>query len=100
MAEYIITQADLDKGNSYLKTLTTEHPVCRIADGVTGIPNSAFFECSGLTSITIPSSVTSIGREAFALCKNLTSIIIGNGVTSIGNNAFDKIGRASCRERV
>ena len=88
MAEYIITQADLDKGNSYLKTLTTEHPVCRIADGVTGIPNNAFFDCSGLTSITIPDSAFYIGRGTFNGCTGLTSIIIGNDVTSIMDNAF------------
>ena len=89
MAEYIITQEDLDKGYSYLKTLTIEHPVCRIADGVTGIPDNAFYECTGLTSITIPSSVTSIAGGAFSGCSGLTSITIGKGVTSIGNGAFD-----------
>ncbi len=55
---------------------------------VTAIGNSAFEECSGLTSITIPDSVTSIGGYAFAYCDGLTSITIPNGVTSIGNFAF------------
>ena len=32
---------------------------------VTSIGNSAFYECTGLTSITIPHSVTSIGRYSF-----------------------------------
>ena len=35
---------------------------------------SAFEGCTGLTSITIPSSVTSIGYEAFYGCTGLTSI--------------------------
>ena len=32
---------------------------------VTSIGNSAFYECSSLTSVTIPNSVTSIGERAF-----------------------------------
>ena len=55
---------------------------------VTSIGSSAFRECSGLTSVTIPNSVTSIGAYAFAGCTSLTSITIPNSVTSIGNCAF------------
>ena len=55
---------------------------------VTSIGEYAFFECNGLTSVTIPNSVTSIGREAFYYCSGLTSITIPNSVTSIGGDAF------------
>ena len=50
--------------------------------------NYAFGGCSGLTSLTIPSSVTWIGIAAFEGCSGLTSLTIPSGVTSIGNNAF------------
>ena len=49
----------------------------------------AFRGCSGLTSLTIPSSVTSIDWGAFRGCSGLTSLTIPSGVTSIGKNAFN-----------
>ena len=39
-----------------------------IPNSVTSIGNSAFYGCSGLTSVTIPNSVTSIGERAFYKC--------------------------------
>ena len=59
-----------------------------IPDGVTSIGGSAFYDCSGLTSVTIGSSVTSIGDGAFSDCCGLTSVTIPNSVTSIGSSAF------------
>ena len=81
---------------------------------VTRIGVDAFSDCTGLTSVTIPSSVTSIGESAFYGCTGLTSVtinsneimskayyslstifgnqvqtyIIGDSVTSIGSSAF------------
>ena len=55
---------------------------------VTSIGWGAFYDSSGLISVTIPNSVTSIGDEAFWNCTGLTSVTIGNSVTSIGSSAF------------
>ena len=55
---------------------------------VTSIGDSAFYDCDGLTSITIPEGVTSIGKGAFYFCKRLTSITIPEGVTSISDWTF------------
>ena len=60
-----------------------------INSGVTSIGYYVFYNCTGLTSVTIPDSVTSIGEGAFYGCTGLTSITIGNGVRSIGSEAFD-----------
>ncbi len=63
---------------------------------VTEIGHSAFKDCSGLTSVTIPNSVTSIGPSAFYGCYGLTSVTIPNSVTEIGDSAFmDCIGLTS-----
>ena len=55
---------------------------------VTSIGESAFKDCTGLTSVTIPNSVTSIGNYAFHSCSGLTSITIPNSVTSLSDGAF------------
>ncbi len=55
---------------------------------VTAIGDYAFYECFGLTSVTIPSSVTTIGEGAFGYCTSLLSITIPSSVTSIGMGIF------------
>lgn len=53
-----------------------------------GIGSSAFRNCSGLTSIDIPSGVTKISSYSFYNCKSLSSVTADN-VTTIDSNAFD-----------
>lgn len=43
---------------------------------VTEIGYRAFYNCTGLTSVTIPESVTAIGASAFSGCSNLTTVIL------------------------
>ena len=59
-----------------------------ILEGVTSIGAYAFQDCSGLTSIPLPSTVTNIGIRAFKGCSGLTSISLPEGVTSIGEQTF------------
>ena len=55
---------------------------------VTSIGKNAFYNRTGLTSVTIPDSVTSIENNAFYNCTSLTDITIPNSVTSISSSAF------------
>lgn len=42
-------------------------------DAVTAVGDSAFYDCTKLTSITLPNSVTEIGTKAFYGCSSLAS---------------------------
>lgn len=74
---------------SYLFSTTGEHTVKYTLIDETSIGESAFFNCTGLTSIIIPNNITTIGIEAFNGCSGLTSVTISDRVTSIGNMAFN-----------
>ena len=71
-------------GEIYLYRLVS----VEIGDCVTNLGNSAFTQCTSLSSCTIGNNVTSIGNNAFAQCDNLSSCTIGNNVTSIGSYGF------------
>ena len=60
-----------------------------VKEGTRIICDSAFFFCSSLSEIVIPSSVTSIGDSAFEGCRSLSEIVIPSSVTSIGDSAFE-----------
>ena len=59
-----------------------------LPSGITSIGWEAFSGCSGLTSLSLPSGITSMGNEAFSGCSGLTSLSLPSGLTSIGYNAF------------
>ena len=56
------------------------------SDDVIGV--YAFKDCSGLTSLTLPSSVTTICEDAFYGCSGLTSLTLPSSVTSVDYYAF------------
>jgi hypothetical protein len=59
-----------------------------LPDSVTSIGHDAFYDCIGLTSITLPTNLTSIERSMFYNCTGLTSITLPTNLTSIGDSAF------------
>ena len=52
------------------------------------VGNSAFYGCSSLVSVTIPSGVTSIGITAFNNCTSIESIIFPSSLAKIGGWSF------------
>ena len=58
-----------------------------IPSSVTSLGAWCFWGC-GLTSITIPSSITSLAEYCFSGCSGLTSITIPPSVTSLGGDCF------------
>jgi len=73
-------------GDSAFRNCTNLTTV-ELGDGVTSIGTSAFLNCTQLTSITIGSGVISIGKSAFNGCTALTNANIGSG--AIGESAFN-----------
>ena len=67
-----------------------KHGVYTIPDTTVEIGESAFRNCSGLTSIVIPNSVKQIGYGAFFRCSGLISINIPDSVTDIQDAAFQQ----------
>ena len=55
---------------------------------VTKIGDSAFKDCTSLTSVKISDNIKGIGKSAFYNCSELTSVDFSNSVTWIGENAF------------
>ena len=62
-----------------------------IPTSVIHIGNHAFFKCYGLTSLSIPNSVKTIDTEAFSNCTNLISLTIPNSLVSVGDAAFSDL---------
>ncbi len=89
--EVVITEAVTYNEETYSVTSIGGMTFKKIGNRISSISytgNSAFCNCTGLTSVTIPNSVTSIGDGAFWGCTGLTSLTIGSNVTSIGVMAF------------
>ena len=70
------------EGNVELKEYT-------VRKGTRVICDHAFYGCSSLSSLTLPSSLQSIGDRAFEDCESLTSLTLPSSLQSIGDRAFE-----------
>lgn len=75
------------------KTTLIYYPTAKTGDyvvpgSVTEIGLRAFYDCEGLTAVTLPEGLISIGQANFTHCISLKEMVIPNSVTSIGSTAF------------
>ena len=77
--EYYSYKNCLIKNSSKTLVLGCQTSVIPQYGNVKTIGDYAFYNCSGLTSITIPFSVTSIGTYAFSGCSDLKNIVFSGG---------------------
>lgn len=59
-----------------------------ISEGITSIGSYAFYGCTSISSVTIPSSAGIIDAHAFENCTGLSSLTLPQGVTRVGDSAF------------
>ena len=59
-----------------------------IPEGVTGIYNLAFSNCTGLTKVDLADSITIIHTSAFVNCTGLTTIRLPDNISKFGFSAF------------
>lgn len=81
--EVYINQVKLKNENTYLVI-----PAEIKGNPVVEIESKAFYECSGLKSVTLPDSIKKIGKYAFCRCENLESLNLPNSLEEIGSFAF------------
>lgn len=84
------------KGENYL-VVSVEESAFSNCSGITSVvfPNtvkvlekSIFYDCSSLEQVTLPNSLVEIGKSVFYKCANLKTVNIPKSVEKIGNGAF------------
>lgn len=93
------------QGNTHLATINIPATVITIGENafsgsrvttisfsgtsaLTTIAKKAFYNCTRLSSITLPANLTTLGTSAFSGCSNLASVTLYTKLTSIGTDAF------------
>ena len=60
----------------------------KVEEGITNVGAYAFYKCTAMESVTLPSTVTSINKAAFSGCSTLAAIEFPEKLTKIGSYAF------------
>ena len=79
-------------GTYFKSTAITAFDELEYFTSLTSLPNTAFYGCSSLASITLPSSVSALGNGSFYNCFNLaTMTLYAETPPTVGTNAFKNV---------
>lgn len=77
------------KNCTFLKNVIISEGVAKINDGGSQ-SDGAFYGCTSLKSVSVPSTMSIIGSRAFFRCTALNNITVPLSVDTIGNDVFYK----------
>ena len=89
---YAEADAVTNLGTHFKSTSITSFDELEYFTSLISIPNTAFYGCTNLISITLPSSVSALGNGSFYNCTNLAMITIyAETPPTVGTNAFKNV---------
>ena len=59
-----------------------------VEKGITYVGTWAFYDCSEMTSVSLPTTLETMGADVFMYCTGMTSVTIPDGVTFISGDFF------------
>ena len=87
-----VSISDLDAAQGTYQLSSGEHTVKYTLKDPTSIGEEVFYQCSSLTSVTIPNSVTSIGNFAFCGCPlDSASVTAIEAINPTATSCWDDI---------
>lgn len=63
-----------------------------LGEKLKSVGNRAFYNCANITKLMFPNAITTIGDMAFYNCSSVTEVTVGSKLWSIGASAFQKCG--------
>lgn len=85
-----VTYADLNNGTySGHVTIPAQVTYRMTTYPVKAVDNHAFFNCTGLLSVTLPEGITKVGDQAFSHCSGLTSVTFPSTLQRLQDYAFE-----------
>ena len=85
-----IISASLQYGYGYVDNSLTAHFGSQVrsfilGNGITKIGTNAFYNCTGLETISLPNSLKTISEKAFSGCENLKEIHLPDSIVNIAS---------------
>lgn len=88
LTEVKVSRSTLKAGMSNIFEGCPNIKTIRFPEGLTAIPDAAFYRFEQLTDIIIPDTVKTLGNGVFLCCANLESITIPSKVTKLKDEVF------------